>query len=303
MGIQYHQYHVALKDELGSVLGGRITSGVVIEVRVAGTKEEASTGTLATLFSDPNGQSSLTNPISGSSFTDFDRAEFFTSTAAVDIVVRDYGDATADDFGNRCGRYAMMYGVTPRSSNKTLLLPRSSTQRVIKIPFLATGTDSSDTPNTWDNAEASCVITAGSSSTIKLCKGLVITDAVLQVTAVDSTETMDMGLLSSESGGDADGFFDAISLASAGWITATATVNTGGSNADFIASTTRGAYLADFTAGSDGSVTTLGKYVPKNFYADSVVASTVSITGSAAIDTAAGYAYLVGYVGPFVEQV
>ena len=302
MGIQYHQYHVALKDELGSVLGGRITSGVVIEVRVAGTKEEASTGTLATLFSDPNGQSSLTNPISGSSFTDFDRAEFFTSTAAVDIVVRDYGDATADDFGNRCGRYAMMYGVTPRSSNKTLLLPRYSTQRVIKIPFLATGTDSSDTPNTWDNAEASCVITAGSSSTIKLCKGLVITDAVLQVTTVDSGTTMDLGLLSSESGGDADGFFDGISMAAAGWITAGVT-KTMGSNADYYASTTRGAFLATFSVGADTSVATIGQYDPKNFYADSVVASTVSITGSSGINTAAGYAYLVGYVGPFVEEV
>ena len=302
MGIQYHQYHVALKDELGSVLGGRITSGVVIEVRVAGTKEEASTGTLATLFSDPHGQSSLTNPISGSSFTDFDRAEFFTTTAAVDIVVRDYGDATADDFGNRCGRYAMMYGVTPRSSNKTLLLPRSSTQRVIKIPFLATGTDSSDTPNTWDNAEASCVITAGSSSTIKLCKGLVITDAVLQVTTVDSGTTMDMGLLSSESGGDADGFFDGISMASAGWITADVT-KTMGSSADYYASTTRGAFLATFSAGGDTSVVTIGQYDPKNFYADSVVASTVSITGSSGINTAVGYAYLVGYVGPFVEVV
>jgi len=302
MGIQYHQYHVALKDELGSVLGGRITSGVVIEVRVAGTKEEASTGTLATLFSDPNGQSSLTNPISGSSFTDFDRAEFFTSTAAVDIVVRDYGDATADDFGNRCGRYAMMYGVTPRSSNKTLLLPRSSTNRVIKIPFLATGTDSGDTPNTWDNAEASCVITAGSSSTIKLCKGLVITDAVLQVTTVDSGTTMDLGLLSSESGGDADGFFDGISMAAAGWITAGVT-KTMGSNADYYASTTRGAFLATFSVGADTSVATIGQYDPKNFYADSVVASTVSITGSSGINTAAGYAYLIGYVGPFVEEV
>ena len=302
MGIQYHQYHVALKDELGSVLGGRITSGVVIEVRVAGTKEEASTGTLATLFSDPNGQSSLTNPISGSSFTDFDRAEFFTSTAAVDIVVRDYGDATADDFGNRCGRYAMMYGVAPRSSNKTLLLPRSSTNRVIKIPFLATGTDSGDTPNTWDNAEASCVITAGSSSTIKLCKGLVITDAVLQVTTVDSGTTMDLGLLSSESGGDADGFFDGISMAAAGWITAGVT-KTMGSNADYYASTTRGAFLATFSVGADTSVATIGQYDPKNFYADSVVASTVSITGSSGINTAAGYAYLIGYVGPFVEEV
>ena len=302
MGIQYHQYHVALKDELGSVLGGRITSGVVIEVRVAGTKEEASTGTLATLYSDPHGQNSLTNPISGSSFTDFDRAEFFTSTAAVDIVVRDYGDATADDFGNRCGRYAMMYGVTPRSSNKTLLLPRSSTNRVIKIPFLATGTDSGDTPNTWDNAEASCVITAGSSSTIKLCKGLVITDAVLQVTTVDSGTTMDLGLLSSESGGDADGFFDGISMAAAGWITAGVT-KTMGSNADYYASTTRGAFLATFSVGADTSVATIGQYDPKNFYADSVVASTVSITGSSGINTAAGYAYLIGYVGPFVEEV
>jgi hypothetical protein len=76
-----------------------------------------------------------------------------------------------------------------------------------------------------------------------------------------------------------------------------------GSNADYYASTTRGALLATFTAGADTSAATIGKYDPKNHYADSLVAETVSITGSSGIDTAAGYAYLVGYVGPFVEVV
>jgi hypothetical protein len=183
-----------------------------------------------------------------------------------------------------------------------IILDRNQNPRVVKIPFLATGTDSTDTPNTWDNAEASCVITAGSTTTIKLCKGFVATDAFLEVTAVDAGETLSMGLLSSETGGDADGYLKAISLATAGQVTADVT-RTLGSNADFFVSTTRGAYLATFTAGADTSAATIGTYQVKNHYSDVTAAETLSFTGSAAIDTAAGYAYLVGYVMPMVDTV
>ena len=68
--------------------------------------------------------------------------------------------------------------------------------------------------------------------------------------ATQATKTVDVGLLSSESGGDADGFLDGVSVAAVGVAAGKATVTTG-ANTKFFASTTRGALLEDFQAGTD----------------------------------------------------
>jgi hypothetical protein len=68
--------------------------------------------------------------------------------------------------------------------------------------------------------------------------------------ATASTKTIDVGLLSSESGGDADGILDGIVTSATGTIVGKATVTTG-SNTKFFASTTRGVLLQDFQAGTD----------------------------------------------------
>ena len=68
--------------------------------------------------------------------------------------------------------------------------------------------------------------------------------------ATQATKTVDVGLLSSESGGDADGILDGVSVAAAG-VTVGKTTITTGSNTKFAATTTRGALLEDFQAGTD----------------------------------------------------
>lgn len=56
---------------------------------------------------------------------------------------------------------------------------------------------------------------------IELPADCLVTESAVRVTTVDATETLDFGLLSSESGGDADGFLDGAALGVAGHIVAT----------------------------------------------------------------------------------
>ncbi len=59
------------------------------------------------------------------------------------------------------------------------------------------------------------------------------------VKTIDATETIDVGLLSTEVGGDANGFITGLSIATAGWIKPSNTL-TQGTNAHYISATTFG---------------------------------------------------------------
>lgn len=83
----------------------------------------------------------------------------------------------------------------------------------------------------------------------------VVYDVFVDVTAAEvtgTTKTLNVGLLSSESGGDTDGFLDSVSVAATGIKRGVPTITTG-SNEVFFASSTRGALLASLTAGSDAA--------------------------------------------------
>jgi hypothetical protein len=92
--------------------------------------------------------------------------------------------------------------------------------------------------------------------------------------ATGGTKTLDVGLLSSEGGGDFDGFVDGVSVATTGLKRAGATV-TVGSNETYISATTRGVLLASFLAGAnvDGDG---GHYLEKPHMSSSVAAKSVS---------------------------
>lgn len=68
--------------------------------------------------------------------------------------------------------------------------------------------------------------------------------------ATGTTTTLDVGLDSTETNGDADGFLAGVDVSSTGIKRGVASV-TVGANEDYFDSTTRGALLQDFTAGSD----------------------------------------------------
>lgn len=69
--------------------------------------------------------------------------------------------------------------------------------------------------------------------------------------ATSGTKTIDVGLLSSESGGDADGLLDGVSTAAAGLVAASATATDGTNQNFWAAAPTLGALLRSGRLGSD----------------------------------------------------
>jgi len=115
----------------------------------------------------------------------------------------------------------------------------------------------------------------------------VIPDGIgVNVLTLDATETIDVGILSSESGGDANGFLALASVAAAVFVPG-ATVVTTGSNETYLASTTLGALVHNFLAGADvaGDVGTSYK---KLLVCDGT-AKSISYTLTAGTDTAEGF--------------
>lgn len=102
----------------------------------------------------------------------------------------------------------------------------------------------------------------------------VLLDVFIDVTTAEATggtKTIDVGLLSSESGGDADGFIAALSVSATGVKRGQAGVTTG-----VLSSNTRGALLADYTAGTNAD--DRGLYREKPHLLTSVTARSVTYT-------------------------
>ncbi len=118
---------------------------------------------------------------------------------------------------------------------------------------------------------------------------LIIKDAHLRVTAIDATETVDIGILSSEAGGDADGFLLVMDAGNLGYVNQWPVV-TNGANIDYSVHTSGyGALLKQGIAGAD-AVATVGGF-QRRYYRTDGVAKSISYTETAGGDTLAGYAY------------
>ncbi len=145
------------------------------------------------------------------------------------------------------------------------------------------------------------VVPIGASSAAEVDTGLdlpvanlIVTDAFLRVTAIDATETLEVGILSSESGGDADGFLDLMDVGTAGLVNPYPTV-TNGSNIDYHATngSIYGVFLSQLIAGAD-AVATVGGFERRNYRTDGT-AKSISYTETTGGDTLAGYLYLPYY--------
>jgi len=92
-----------------------------------------------------------------------------------------------------------------------------------------------------------------------------------------TTKTLDVGLKSSESGGDADGFIDGVSVATTGLKRPAATV-TDGATEEYFSATTIGALLSPvFSAGSN-TAGDVGTNYERSHLTDSVTAKRVTYT-------------------------
>jgi hypothetical protein len=247
------KYDIALYDldAVGS-LGGKITSGALVFVYTASSK------TLATLYSDTK-RTSLTNPISRSQFGTDTAVKFFAAASSFDIVV-----ALSD------GSMGKWSAVSP--SIHRLQVSRSGDQKLFVIPFGASDVTEVDT-------------------TIDLPKNFWVKDCFIEVVTVDATETIDVGLLSTETSGDADGLLSTVSVATSGFVKPYAT--TAGSNEKYVSTFSYGALMGAGVVGTDAA-----SDFGLGFLAGHIVtgsnAVSVTYTGSAASDTAAGYIYISG---------
>lgn len=111
----------------------------------------------------------------------------------------------------------------------------------------------------------------------------------LFVQTVDATETIDVGILSTESGGDANGFIAAASIATAGWVRPVLTA-TDASAQNYISANTLGAL---FFKGIDGANAAgqAGLSIIMPHLSDGV-ATSISYTCSTGSDTFVGFLFI-----------
>lgn len=227
-----------------------LSSGVLVFVYDAGTK------TLSTIYSDRK-RTAKTNPISRTQFATDAGVLFYGASASYDIYL-----AHTD------GSVAFYGGVSPLEHR--LPLSRTGADRLLVFPmvFNSGGTE----------------VDTG----LDLPLGSLVYDAWVNVTTVDATETVDVGLLSSGTNGDADGFLAAVSVATAG-VPARFTYTTG-SNETYLSAVTYGALLAARSLGNDVA-TDVGSFGRLQHFVTGSNTTRVTYTPSTS-DTFVGYGYI-----------
>ena len=229
---------------------GDITTGCYVFVYDAGTK------TLATIYSDGL-RTSLANPITRSQYATDTRIKFYGAASSYDLFI-------AHSEGHVCRKA----GVTPNTHS--VVLDTDGLDKCVVFPMIynsgGTETDTGlDLP--------------------KLCK---VYDVAIEVVTTDATETVDLGLLSSETAGDADGFMAALSVASTGYFQGYAT--TVGSNETYISAARLGALMGKGSTGTDAA-NDFGQPGGPGHVVSGSNATSISYTPSTS-DTFAGYGYV-----------
>lgn len=224
----YYQYAFQLQDKLlGGTFGGPaiIGSGGMVMVCKAGLTSKA------TIYSD-KALTALSNPaalVRGG-------RKFFTSETSVDLYIM------CPD-----GQFVVLTGVYPDRVNE-IPVDRYAPHQVMVIPVLGSDYTAAAENDTGFDLPA---------------KAIMLPDVALQVT-VAQAKTMDVGLLSSESGGDADGLMVGIAFTTAGIIPAKSA-----------STAVRGALVGAGT-------------LDRGFASDAQAAVSVSITPASATTTGAG---------------
>lgn len=241
----------------GTLALTKITSGVTYQVLAVGTDTEE------TLYVyDSDAFTSYGNVVTTTYFNAVDRVQFrvdptdATSDRYVDLVVTD-----------TAGGYTAFVEDFDKYTHSIIIDERPNVMHHGFIP-IASSTAETDTGIDFDY-------------------DTYIHDVRVEIVTVDATETLDVGLLSTETAGDANGLRAAISVATAGFPSDTAVI-TDGSTSDYVPASTYGALLVTAITGSDGAATHGGKS-----YIGHIVtgANAVSLThtGSAGSDTLVGY--------------
>lgn len=230
--------------------------GIIEDATVYVMVFDAGTKTLSTIYSD-TARTSKTNPITRSQFGTDDGISFYGPNSSYDLFI-----AHSD------GSVAKYAGVSPRVHR--LDLDRTGSDKVLVFPM---------------------VFNAGGTETdtgVDLPLGSFVVDAIVEVLTVDATETVDLGLLSSETNGDADGFLNDVSVATAG-VPARLTYTTG-ANETYLSAVSYGALLAAVSLGNDVA-TDVGSFGRLTHYVTGSNATSITYTPSTS-DTFVGTGYV-----------
>lgn len=233
-----------------------LTSGGVALITATGSPDEA------TLYDPANGYIALANPIS------------LTYGSGKFAVLDTLGNVDIYIMGPE-GDFVVVENVVPGEIAEVLVDYQKRVQQ-LKLPYsVAQATAATEYDTGFDLPVGAVVQPIG---------------AGLRVHTADATETIDVGLLSSESGGDANGFISLLPVSGSANSTVMAQAAvTVGSNETFFATQTLGALLADFLAGADvaGDV---GTNNPKQAVISTATSITYTLT--AGTDTAKGWFFL-----------
>jgi hypothetical protein len=214
-----------------------IDSGGVVYVAAAGDPAKAT-------IQDRDG-AALANPLALTR----GGAEFYCDSAEVDLFIR-----------SPDGAFVTLWDVAPDEIHE-IPVDSFNPLQVMVIPFAAEDiTAAAETDTGFDFAVGDQVLPHPS----------------IRVTTVDATETIDVGLLSSETAGDADGFIAAASVATEGLVQGL--ILNGGN--------TMGALFERQDSANAGDL------VPAAHAVTGSNATSVTLTLTAGSDTAEGYIYL-----------
>lgn len=202
-----------------------------------------------TIYTDDRG-TAASNPMT---FTD-GAVHFYTASTVTSV---DLSILTT------AGQACFVEGLTP--SNQKVLVNTEKREQLLVVPFSAQ--------------------TAETDTGFDLPANMLLSIPYLKVTTVDATETIDFGILSSETGGDANGFIAAASVATAGIVLPVQVTN--GANEAYVSTFTLGALLGAGRVGTD--VATDNGMAGIAGYLTDGTAESITYTGSAGSDTAAGY--------------
>lgn len=236
----------------------RLTSGVTFKVLAVDSDTAETTYYYG-------GSTSLTNPVTTTSFA--------SDTICKDRVAFrvDPTDATSD-------RYVDLIVVNTDGGYSTFVENFDKYQHTIVLD---------QRPNVVHQG----TIWFGASSTSEIDTGIdfhadvFVQDVRVEVVTVASAISIDVGILSSGTGGDADGFRANVLLTTAGYVADTAFI-TDGTNIDFVPASTYGVLLVTAITGSDVTASAGGKSI-HGYLIDGT--STSSLTYTMNSTTGAGY--------------
>ena len=241
-------------DTVGDSNPTLISTGIAFKVLTINTDTAAT----LTVFGD-SGATSLNNPVTTTAFaaTTLNKVKFRTTASTVDLLVTDTNG----------GYSTVIEGFSP-SMHKIVIDQRANVMHHGLIWFGASDAAETDTG-------------------VDFNYDTYVHDVRVETVTVDAGETLNVGLLSTETSGDADGLSLLVAVSTAGYPTDTAVI-TGGSNIDYVPVTTYGALLVTAVTGSDAVVSNGGcSYI--GHIVTGANAQSITYTGSAGSDTAAGY--------------